>query len=139
MKMVVVYQSLLGTTRKYAQWLRESLEADMFKASQVSAEKMQAYDLVVLCTATYIGRIRGGGYLKKRWKVLKGKKVILVVTGMSPAESADSRRSYEKIPEYIRQNIKYFKLPGKIASAGTDKVKKENLEPVMEYIRSLQA
>jgi len=93
----------------------------------------------VLCTATYMGWIRGGGYLKKRWKVLKGKKVVLVVTGMSPAENTYSKKAYEKIPEYIRQNIKYFKLPGKIASAGADKVKKENLEPVMEYIRGLQA
>jgi len=48
-----------------------------------------------------------------------------------------AQKSYEKLPEYIRNRVKYFKLPGKIGSANAEKVKRENLQPVIEYIQSI--
>ncbi len=138
MRTAIVYQSVLGTTRRYAEWLHESVESDLFEAKAVSSEKLQQYDVIVLCTATYF-RIRGVGYLKKRWNILQGRKVVLIVTGIAPAESTRSKITYRMIPEYIRKEIKFFKLPGKIGGWNSGKVKKENLQPVLEYIRSIKA
>ena len=73
MRTAIVYQSVLGTTRRYAEWLHESVGSDLSEAKSVSPEKLQQYDLIVLCTATYF-RIRGVGYLKKRWNILQGEK-----------------------------------------------------------------
>jgi menaquinone-dependent protoporphyrinogen IX oxidase len=137
MRTVIIYNSLLGTTKKYAMWLREALEADMSKANAGRASALN-YDLIIVCSPTYIGQIRLLGYLKKRWSVLQGKRVILIAVGMAPPESPDSRESYESIPEEIRNRIRYFKLPGKIGPAGRAKVKQENLQPVLEYIRSIR-
>lgn len=137
MRTVIVYSSILGTTRKYAGWLREALEADMSKANAGRASALN-YDLIIICSPTYIGQIRLLGYLKKRWSVLQGKWVILIAVGMAPPESPDSRRSYDSIPVDIRNRIRYFKLPGKIGPAGKANVKHENLQPVLEYIRSIR-
>ena len=137
MRTVIIYNSLLGTTKKYATWLREALEADMSKANAGRASALN-YDLIIICSPTYIGQIRLLGYLKKRWSVLHGKRVILIAVGMAPPESPDSRESYESIPEEIRNKIRYFKLPGRIGPAGKAKVKQENLQPVLEYIRSIR-
>ena len=137
MRTVIIYNSLLGTTKRYAMWLREALEADMSKANAGRASALN-YDLIIICSPTYIGQIRLLGYLKKRWSVLQGKSVILIAVGMAPPESPDSRESYESIPEEIRNRIRYFKLPGKIGPAGKAKVKQENLQPVLEYIRSIR-
>jgi len=137
MRTVIIYNSLLGTTKKYATWLREALEADMSKANAGRASALN-YDLIIICSPTYIGQIRLLGYLKKRWSVLQGRRVILIAVGMAPPESPDSRESYESIPEEIRNKIRYFKLPGKIGPAGKAKVKQENLQPVLEYIRSIR-
>ena len=137
MRTVIIYNSLLGTTKKYATWLREALEADMSKANAGRASALN-YDLIIVCSPTYMGQIRLLGYLKKRWSVLQGKSVILIAVGMAPPESPDSRESYESIPEEIRNKIRYFKLPGKIGPAGKAKVKQENLQPVLEYIRSIR-
>ena len=98
---------------------------------------MWEYDLVILCSATYMGWISLRGYLKKKWHILQGKKVILLVVGVAPIEDPQSITAYERIPEHIRQNIQCFKLPGKVFSAGADKVKRENLQPVLDYINSL--
>jgi menaquinone-dependent protoporphyrinogen IX oxidase len=137
MRTVIIYSSTLGTTRKYAMWLREALEADLSKANAGQRSALD-YDLIIVCSPTYMGQIRLLGYLKKRWKVLQGKWVILVAVGMAPPESPDSRRSYEKLPEEIRNRIRYFKVPGKIGPAGKAAVKQENLQPVLEYIRSIR-
>jgi menaquinone-dependent protoporphyrinogen IX oxidase len=137
MRTVIIYSSVLGTTKKYAMWLREALEADVSKANAGRRSALD-YDLIMVCSPTYMGQIRLLGYLKKRWGVLQGKRVILIAVGMSPPESPDSRRSYESIPEEIRNRIRYFKLPGKIGPAGKAKVKQENLQPVLEYVRSIR-
>jgi menaquinone-dependent protoporphyrinogen IX oxidase len=134
---VIVYSSILGTTRMYAGWLREALEADLSKANAGRASALN-YDLIIVCSPTYMGQIRLLGYLRKRWSVLQGKWVILIAVGMAPPESPDSRRSYDSIPVEIRNRIRYFKLPGKIGPAGKANVKQENLQPVLEYIRSIR-
>ena len=136
-KTAIVYRSFLGTARKYAEWLHEEIESDIFKLGEVSIDRLAEYDLVILCSGTYGGWITIGGRLKKWWNTLQGKNVVLLVTGMVPAEHADSAKSYEKIPEHIRKEIKHFKVPGKIGAANKEQVKKENLQPVVEYIHSL--
>jgi len=137
MRTVIIYRSMLGTTKKYAMWLREALEADLSKANAGQRSALD-YDLIIVCSPTYMGQIKLLGYLKKRWTILQGKRVIMLAVGMAPPESPDSRRSYEKIPEAIRNKIKYFKLPGKIGPAGKTRVRQENLQPVLEYIRTIR-
>lgn len=106
---------------------------------------MAAAPVVLLCSGTYIGWISLRGYLEKIRGVLLSKEVVLLVllvllvTGILPAEDAQSTKAYLKIPEHIRKNIKYFKVPGKIGSANKDKVKRENLQPVLDYIGSITA
>lgn len=137
MKTAIVYRSFLGTARRYAEWLHEEVESDIFRLGEASAERLAGYDLVILCSGTYAGWISIRGRLKKWWNTMRSKKVILLVTGMVPAEHPDSTKSYEKVPEHIRKEIEYFKLPGKIGAAGKQQVRKENLQPVVEFIRAL--
>jgi menaquinone-dependent protoporphyrinogen IX oxidase len=139
MKTAIIYRSFLGTTRKYAQWLHESVESDLYKPRQIKKSKLQEYDLVILCSGTYAGWISIRGYLKRRWQALQGKKVVLLVVGIAPTEDEQSIKSFEKIPENIRNGIKYFKLPGTIGASNAEQVKKENLQPVLDYINSLNA
>ena len=139
MKTAIIYKSFLGTTKKYAEWLHESIESDLFKSKEISEKGLEEYDLVVLCSGTYAGWISLRGYLKKRWNTLQAKKVVLLVVGLVPPDDADSTKAYHKIPEDIRKNINYFKVAGTVGSSKADQVKKENLQPVLEYINSLAA
>jgi len=138
MKTAILYRSFWGTTKQYAEWLHEEIESGIFKHNKVNKQSLLAYDLVILCTGTYAGWISLGGYLKKHWDMLKDKKVVLLVVGSVPTDDESSIRSYEKIPEQIRKSIKYFKLIGKkMGYQDADKIKKENLTPVIEYIKSV--
>lgn len=137
MNTVIIYRSFFGTTKRYAELLHEEIESDIDKYNRIDEQSLLKYGLVILCAGTYAGWISLGGYLKKHWNVLKDRKVILLVIGSAPVDAPWSIRSYEKIPEQIRQGIKYFKLPSQIDSREVDKVRKENLTPVIEYIKSV--
>ena len=140
MRTAIIYRSFLGSTKKYAQWLHESIESsDLFKPRQARDKKLAEYDLVIICSGTYAGWISLRGYLKKKWPVLQGKKVVFLVVGLVPPEDAESITAYRKIPENIRQEIQYFKVPGRWGSRNQDAVKKENLQPVLDYIRGLES
>ncbi len=136
MRTVVVYRSRLGTTRRYARWLQEALEADLSKAG-AGRRSARDYDLIIICSPTYLGRISLLGYLRERWPVLKDKWVILVAVGLAPPAGTHSRRSCQGVPEDIRSRVRYFELPGSIGPAGRGRVRPENLRPVLEYIRSI--
>ncbi len=49
MRTVIIYSSMLGTTRKYAMWLREALEADLSKANAGRRSALD-YDLIIVCS-----------------------------------------------------------------------------------------
>jgi len=137
MKIAIVYCSFLGTTKKYAKWLHEEVESDLFGALTARQSRMDEYDLVLLCSGTYAGWISIRGRLQRWWKTLRNKNVILLVVGMAPPEDPQSEHAYFLIPEHIRENIKYFKVPGKFGSMDREKVKKEHLQPVLEHIQKL--
>ena len=137
MSTAIIYRSFLGTTKRYAEWLHEEIESDIYEHSQIDKQSLLKYDLVILCAGTYAGWISLRGYLKRRWDILKDRKVILLATGSIPIDHPWSVRSYEKIPKQIRESIKYFKLSGIRHPQDADEVKKVNLTPIIEYIKKV--
>ena len=139
MKTVIVYRSILGASRQYAEWLHEEIESDLFKFNRINRRTLGNYDLIILCAGTYASWISLGGYLKRRWKLINDKKVVLLVVGLAPIDEELSIRAYRRIPNYIRGNIQYFKLPGRIRSLGEDNITRDKLAPVLDYIKGLEA
>jgi len=85
MKTVVIYKSKSGYTKKYAQWLAEALQADLFEADKFNKEQFGAYDNVIYGGGIYAVGINGIKFIKENLPSLKGKKVIVFATGLSPA------------------------------------------------------
>ena len=137
MSTAIIYRSFFGTTRKYAESLREEIDADIYKHSQIDEHALLKYDPIILCAGTYAGWISLRGFLKKYWDALEDRHIVLLVIGAAPADDPWSVRAYEKIPELIRGGMKYFKLPATLKSAEAGKAMKENLAPVVKYIKSV--
>lgn len=138
MRTIIVYRSVLGTTKHYAQWLSDALMADMIDFMHVNDTTFDDYDVTIVTSGTYAGKMPLVGFLQKHWEVLQDKKVIVMAVGIAPAEAKESQASYEQIPEEIREHITYFKVPGNILgvkSAGQPS--KEKLEPVISYVHGL--
>lgn len=84
MKTLVIYKSKTGFTKKYAEWISAELSADMFDSSKVTANMLSSYDCVIYGGGLYAVGINGVKLLTQNVDKLKGKKVIVFATGMSP-------------------------------------------------------
>jgi len=48
-KISVIYKSKHGTTKRYAQWIAEELEAQFFEASNIKPSQLMSYDVEISC------------------------------------------------------------------------------------------
>lgn len=55
MKIAVIYQSSYGTTKQYAAWVAEALDADLLEQSSVKPEKLLEYEVVVYGGVPFAG------------------------------------------------------------------------------------
>lgn len=142
MKSLICYKTKGGATKKYAEWIAEDLNSDILTFSDVKKETFDNYDLVIVSSGTYAGLMPLNRFLKRHWKRLENKRVVVVAVGAAPADDPWSLRSYNRIPEKIRGKIKYFKLMGEDPEMSrpkdyVPKVKKENIKPVLAAIKAI--
>jgi len=84
MKSIVVYSSLCGNTKQYAEWISEETGADCISVDSASSEKLSQYDVVIFGSHVRFGDITD----RKRFAELakNRNKVIVFVVGGAPAE-----------------------------------------------------
>lgn len=133
---VVLYRSILGSTEQYAKWLSEDVHADIYRFADINSDKLEQYKNIIVSSGTYVGWMPLVNFLTSNWEVLNKKNVVVIAVGLQSFDNPDSMKSFLKIPQEIRDKIKYFKLPGKLMSLNSENVKKVNLEPVKEYLKS---
>ncbi len=120
MKKIVVYKSISGFTKKYAGWIAQELQSDIFNIKDTNIKKLQDYDLIVFGGSLHAAGISGIGMIKNNLKKLSGKKIVVFATGASPlrenmlSEVLDhnfSKEDQEKIRfYYFRGGFDFNKL-----------------------------
>lgn len=83
-KGLILYQSKYGATEKYAHWLREMTGFDCLKTKEALLEQIRDYPTILLCGGIYASGIAGISFLKKNFKTLKEKKIVIFCVGASP-------------------------------------------------------
>ncbi|MEG0614964.1 MAG: flavodoxin domain-containing protein [Oscillospiraceae bacterium] len=118
-KIAIIYKSKQGHSEQYAKWLKEAVEADLFEVSKVKAENLLAYDLIVLGSGVYLGKIEIAGFIKANFNILKYKKVIIFAVGAYSIKAENLRSLEEKnFSDDMQKEIKIFQL-----RAGIDRKK----------------
>ena len=168
MKILVAYQSKYGSTKQYAEWIQQDIKCDLVDIKNDDMPPLAKYDIIVMGGYIRTGDIVIAPFIKDHWGVLKGKKVVLFTTSGTPTHHSKIRIIYGKsFPEEIRKEIKYFPLPGRISlkdltffdqrlmaigkmmerdedlkkdmGKDFDGVKRENLLPIVEYLKEIKA
>ena len=118
-KILVIYYSKYGHTKKYAQWLAEELNADICEDKNITADKFKNYDTIIFGGSLYAGRNKAAVALVKYFEQIKNKKVVLFTVGMFDTNNEkniiDINKELNKVitPE-IRDKIKIFHVRGGI-------------------------
>jgi hypothetical protein len=140
MKTLICYKTKHGTTERYMRWLSERLDADLRSFEQIGRGfDFSPYETIVVSSGTYASFMPLTRFLKRNWSSLDGKEVVVVAVGAAPADDPWSLRSYQRIPERIRDKITYIKIAGEAPDKGRPEgyespVKPENLDVVIEAL-----
>jgi menaquinone-dependent protoporphyrinogen IX oxidase len=99
MKIVVIYKSMSGFTKKYAEWISEELQADLISHDKIAdASILLKYDVIIFGGFLCAAGINGVSIIKNNFDKLKDKKIIVYATGASPFKE-------EIIPEVLNKNF----------------------------------
>ncbi|MEN8208744.1 MAG: flavodoxin domain-containing protein [Candidatus Fermentibacteria bacterium] len=83
-KSVVVYSSITGFTRKYAEWIADDLNSDIFSVEDTAIEKLLEYDTIIYGGSLHASGITGVQIIKRNMVELSGRKLVVFATGASP-------------------------------------------------------
>jgi menaquinone-dependent protoporphyrinogen IX oxidase len=118
-KVLIMYYSKYGTTKKYAEWIAKELKGDIFDINNMKQNILVNYDIIILGSGLYAGKINGINILLRNYETLKEKKLIIFTCGLADYSkieniNAINKRFEETIPENIREKIRLYCLRGGI-------------------------
>lgn len=153
MKLLVLYKTKYDSTEQYAKWIAEEVNADISDVESFNVNSLDDYDTIIIGSPTYMGQIKMKDFLEQNWEILKNKNIYLFNVGMFPWEHPDSKKSFEMIPEYIRDKIGFSKLTGRIDTSKLktseklivkitkakpeDNVSRDNIAPIVKWVKEL--
>lgn len=79
-KILIIYISKGGHTAKYANWLKNKIDADICEVSRVTPEMLAAYDLLVFGSGVYSEKLAIMPFIKKNLNIIMLKKTIFFVS-----------------------------------------------------------
>lgn len=118
-KIVVIYESKYGYTRRYAKWIADALSCPVFERKKFRSRDFSKYEVIIYGGGLYAGGISGIKTLTQNRHNLSGKKVILFTCGLADPGKPDNissiRKSLAKVlSKEMLEHIHIFHLRGGI-------------------------
>nr|WP_294948119.1 flavodoxin domain-containing protein [uncultured Mucilaginibacter sp.] len=120
MRGIIIYQGKYGATEQYAQWLADALRLPLLKAENATPAILAGYELVILGSSVYIGKLTIGNWLKQNLGILAAKKKLLlfIVCGTTVDDAAQQKLIIQNnLDAAIRAATEVFFLPGRCVVA----------------------
>ena len=83
-KVLVLYKSKTGFSKRYAEWIAEDLMCDCRSIKGVKLEDLKDYGLVIYGAGVYAGMIAGAGKIKNWIKKSPEKTWVVFASGATP-------------------------------------------------------
>ncbi len=113
MKIVVIYNSQTGFTKRYAEWIAEATGADCLELSAAKKKDLTAYEAIVFGGWACAGGISKIGWFKGNIDKWADKKLIAFCVGGSPIENPEIEAALnQNFNESERKRVKTFYCPG---------------------------
>lgn len=113
-KILVIYKSSTGFTKRYAEWLSQEVNCKLAPYQSASPELMSGYETVVFGTRAHAGRVDGYKKIKEMYKKSSARKFALFATGAMPASAESTIAEFwaQNLSGNELQKIPHFYLPG---------------------------
>lgn len=107
MKILLIYKSKTGFTKRYAEWIAEEINCKLENIANLKNINFNRYDLVIYGSRIHAGKIDGIDKIKK---LNLGNKLILFATGATPKETNSIKEVWKNNLKEDK-TIKHFYIP----------------------------
>lgn len=119
MNCIVLYGSQYGTTERYAKWIAEQIECEVYSYKNFKPENLQQYDTIILGGGLYAGGLSGIKILTENYDKIKRKNIIVFTCGLADPNDKDNvvhiREGLQKaMGKELFEQITLFHLRGGI-------------------------
>lgn len=115
MKIIVIYNSQTGFTKRYAEWIAEATGADCLELSDAKKKDLAAYEAIIFGGWACAGTINKISWFKANIDRWAGKKLIAFCVGASPIENPEIEIALKQnFNESEQKKVKTFYCPGGI-------------------------
>ena len=112
-KIAVIYKTKYGSAEKYAKWIADEVSAEIFMCDKISIKALLRFDTIVYCGGLYIGGVLGFRKLKRNYKKIKDKNIVVVAVGATLKKDDEVNEVREKnITPEMSSRVKLFMLRG---------------------------
>ncbi|TCT15377.1 menaquinone-dependent protoporphyrinogen IX oxidase [Natranaerovirga pectinivora] len=112
-KTVILYKTKYGSSKKYAQWISEEVNCEVYEVTDISTDQLIKYNTIVFVGPLYAVGILGFSKIKKKYSTIKNKKVIVVSVGASPAHpEAVNDIINGNFTNEMKERVEFFHLRG---------------------------
>ena len=110
---IVIYNSQTGFTKKYAQWISESLECECVELNVADKLNFEQYDAIIFGGWACAGGISKIKWFKNNLKKWNDKKLAVYCVGGSPIENPEIEMAMKNwFTKEEHQKVKTFYCPG---------------------------
>ena len=100
MKTLVIYTSQTGFTKRYAKWIAERMDADLFDVNDVQSENgsfFTRYDAIVYAGWCVCGKVAKAKWFFEKAENWKDKRLVIVSVGAALNGSKEAEMALNKI------------------------------------------
>lgn len=115
-RIAIVYKSNYGHTRRYAEWIANDLQGDLFDLPDFNPEQIESYDTIIYGGGLYAGGILGHSFIVKEFERLRRKNLVLFTVGLAATEdrSIFTPLLHKNFSDEILSSFEIFHLRGGI-------------------------
>ena len=107
--MLIVYKSGTGFTKRYADWIAETVACQKIPFAKISDVDINDYDVIVYGAGIYAGRIKGLKKFKKKVSDLHGGEIVVFASGAAPyTDEIVSKIKEENFTDEELNHIEFF-------------------------------
>ena len=121
-QILVVYKSVTGFTKQYAQWIAEELDCSILDFKEVSAKTLSEYKVIIFGGRFHAGFVDGLKKTKEIFEKSSATRLIVFATGAPPdTETAMIEEAWKNnfTPDeskrishfYMQSGLRYKKMP----------------------------
>lgn len=105
---VVIYKSKTGFTEKYANWVAEELNCDVYPLENVNLINLSEYELIIFGSGVRAGKMSGIKFIDKSRFDFPNKKLVIFATGATPQHEFEAIEKVRTMNVHENSGIPFF-------------------------------